>query len=222
MHSRIILAYSNAETDPVAHGAVRRALPPGHEVKLTAGEAGYGELFRALWLEGQPFIIVEHDVVPAPGMLAQLDGCSCAWCGHGYGPTDTAYDASMCLGLVAFRPLGDVPFEAMEPGEEARDEDGLPTAVPHYTNVAAVVRRSLVARGWEFHMHTPPVTHLEKVPHQAPPPRHVTHPRSHRAARLAAEEAEMQPGPGTVTTPEHVVLKPDAETAKRQRKARKA
>jgi hypothetical protein len=150
---RIILAYANDDSDPVALHAVRRALPVPRELRPCVGPDGYGKLFRELWLEGKPFILVENDVLPGPGMLNMLDGCTKPFCAHGYGPADHLPETGALFGLASFRPSGDVPFE------KAKKEQ-LVNGVPHFEALADVVYASLAARGVQVHQHFPAVLHL--------------------------------------------------------------
>jgi hypothetical protein len=44
----------------------------------------YFELLAGLWAEGKGFVIVEQDIVPWPGAIAEMEACPEPWCGRPY------------------------------------------------------------------------------------------------------------------------------------------
>jgi hypothetical protein len=46
----------------------------------TSGSDAYWRLLARLWSEGEAFIVLEQDKVPAPGLLAELWECERPWC----------------------------------------------------------------------------------------------------------------------------------------------
>lgn len=73
------------------------------------GDFSYDLLFRQLWAEGQPFIIVEHDILPWPGALQELWTCPKPWCGF---PYHVMGEMRSYLGCTKFNPasLGVCPL----------------------------------------------------------------------------------------------------------------
>lgn len=73
-----------------------------HEVRQMADDLDYGRLLRELWEAGEEFCIVEHDIRPAPGQVAELEGCELGvLCGYDYpGPEGDALGHA--LGLTRF------------------------------------------------------------------------------------------------------------------------
>lgn len=67
------------ELDSVAHRALE-AEGIAHEEYVCEGDVGYSELVVDLWADGQGFILVEHDVAPWGGALAELWDCPADWC----------------------------------------------------------------------------------------------------------------------------------------------
>ncbi len=63
--------------------ATRIALQP-YTVQWHEIETDYAQYWRDQWTYGQPFINVEHDVVPWPGALEGLWSCIGAWCAYAY------------------------------------------------------------------------------------------------------------------------------------------
>lgn len=45
---------------------------------------GYVALLIELWRQGETFVLVEHDVIPWPGAIAQLLHCDREWCAFPY------------------------------------------------------------------------------------------------------------------------------------------
>ncbi len=104
----------------------------------------YDFLFRSLWAEGEPFILVEHDIVPWPGALAELWNCPEPWCGF---PYFIFGELRSQLGCTKFDPanLGECPLTG-DPIE--------------WQVIDKAIEKRLVMRGQNGHMHSPAVTHL--------------------------------------------------------------
>jgi hypothetical protein len=51
-----------------------------YETLPAEGELGYSQLVTELWRRGKGFVIVEHDVAPWCGAVAQLWACPRDWC----------------------------------------------------------------------------------------------------------------------------------------------
>lgn len=147
----IVVPFANAD-DPTWH-ATRLNLEmegfrPRYERMNAALDADYAydRLFRSLWAKGEPFIIVEHDILPWPGALAQLWECECAWGAFNY---YIFGELRSQLGCVKFDPsrLGACPL-----GDEL---------VPWQRLDWAVIT-GLVEAGQSGHLHGPPVSHLNR------------------------------------------------------------
>ena len=104
----------------------------------------YDRLFRELWAKQQPFILVEHDIVPWPGALAQLWKCPEPWCGFHYYVNG---ELRSYLGCTKFDPasLGECP---------------LPKDVVEWQTMDQTIEKELAKRSIPGHIHRPPVTHL--------------------------------------------------------------
>jgi hypothetical protein len=46
----------------------------------TSAPEGYWETLAAWWKAQQSFIVLEHDKIPAPGLLAEIWNCDQPWC----------------------------------------------------------------------------------------------------------------------------------------------
>lgn len=110
-----------------------------------AADYEYARLFRQLWDEGDPFVIVEHDVIPWPGAIRNLWECDEPWCAYPYYVRGGLH---AILGCVKFVPeaLGPCPL----PEGEAI----------HWTNVDEIAIPELSRRGFPGHQHHPAVSHL--------------------------------------------------------------
>jgi len=157
VNPNIILPYAEssgttAVLDAVKVNLAMQAIIP-RIVKLE-GIYSYDILFRELWTIGAPFILVEHDIIPWPGALAQLWTCPEAWCGFTY----SIYgEFRSYLGCTKFEParLGDCPLP-----------EGTLIA---FEGMDRIIEKTLLLRAredwkspakYKHHLHTPPVAHL--------------------------------------------------------------
>jgi len=104
----------------------------------------YDRLIRNLWRQGDPFVLVEHDILPWPGAILQLWECEHPWCGFEY---MVKGELRSYLGCVKFDPsrLGPCP---------------LPTEPLVWTSLDLEIIRTLSERGHPGHLHRPAVAHL--------------------------------------------------------------
>lgn len=112
--------------------------------ELQGKDSGYPDLFKELWSAGEPFILVEHDILPYPGALNRLQDCEHPFCGVGYQVRDRI---ESWLGCTKFEParLGNCPLPA--------DWTLWQFDVP--------VQFELGDRGFGKHVHMPPAVHLQ-------------------------------------------------------------
>jgi len=104
----------------------------------------YDQLFRSLWKDNKPFILVEHDIVPWPGALRELWKCQEPWCGF---PYYIYGELRSYLGCTKFSPavLGECP---------------LPDDLEDWHTMDKTIEKRLMTRGQPGHLHSPAVTHL--------------------------------------------------------------
>jgi hypothetical protein len=67
----------------------------------------YWNLFVTLWREGEPFVLVEHDIVVRPSTIQQLEDCPRPWCGFVY--HEAPGEPVAGLGCTKFTPGFDLP-----------------------------------------------------------------------------------------------------------------
>ena len=113
----------------------------------------YGRLFTELWQAGEGFTLVEHDIVPWPGAIAELEACEQECCAFEY-PNGTIHAeprSGWCasLGCIKFATslLKRVPYD---PEWQNRGWDELDGAVFGTLQGQATV-----------HVHSPPVAHAK-------------------------------------------------------------
>lgn len=160
---RVFVPYSGvaptAWTEAWAYWYCRHAEP----VHVGGSRSTYARAFAQWWEAGEPFAIVEHDVVPWPGAIEVLEACPELWCAFSYYQDDRELPRPY-LGCVRFRPQGPPPFEVVPDDVHAGyvRENGL----PHWQALDLIVAASLHGRGWQCHQHFPAVAHV-KQPHMA-------------------------------------------------------
>ena len=146
----LIVPFANDASDPVAHEAMRRSLEmqglaPRYE--RLDGDYAYDRLFRRLWAEGEPFVLVEHDILPWPGAVQRLWTCDRPWCAFEYFMLG---ELRVALGCTKFDPsrLGPCP---------------LPDTVWHWRKMDWQIIDALTDRSQCAHLHEPAVTHLNRA-----------------------------------------------------------
>jgi len=120
----------------------------------------YARLFTEQWQSGRGFILVEHDIVPWPGALKQLDACQQECCAFEY-PNNPIIEEPrsgwcMSLGCIKFASslLQRVPHDITWQNRGWDELDGSVFATlqgkvdihVHYPPVAHVKARSLISR----------------------------------------------------------------------------
>ena len=97
---KIIVPYT------IVHAALREVLD-SLAIKVQfeyvgRNEGAYHALLSRLWLEGETFMIIEHDVLPVPGIVEEMWNCNNSWCGAQY----------IIGGGFMAHPLGFTKFDA--------------------------------------------------------------------------------------------------------------
>jgi hypothetical protein len=81
-----------------------------HQITLVPvyySEYDYWDLFLSLWDEGEPFVLVEHDIVVRPSTIQRLEDCPEPWCGFVY--HEAPGEPVAGLGCTKFTPTFDLP-----------------------------------------------------------------------------------------------------------------
>lgn len=147
----IIVPFANDKSDPGVLAATRlnltmQGLKPRYERLNDTLDSlySYDRLFRKLWADGEPFIIVEHDILPWPGALQQMWLCDKPWCGFEY----------ICFGELRVQ-LGCVKFDPSRLGPVP-----LPEELTVWQLLDWKIITTLASRGETGHLHEPAVSHL--------------------------------------------------------------
>lgn len=106
----------------------------------------YVELLADLWDDGEPFVIVEHDILPWPGAIAELEDDG-VWCGFAYALSG-GLDTFLGCTKIDPRAIG-FPRELDREGATYQTCD---------IAIAAAFQRA----GYFLHHHGPPVIHLHE------------------------------------------------------------
>jgi hypothetical protein len=128
--------------DCPAHWALRQEAVE-HEVLINEGRFGYGVNFADVWDLGQPFVSLEHDIVPWPGAVQHLLECPHPRCSHRF-PAAPPGNLPLGFGIGKYHPREPAPANWRT--TEWRMLDG---------QVVPVLNTRLGA----VHIHEPPVAH---------------------------------------------------------------
>ena len=115
-----------------------------HDEIVCATPTTYGSLLTELWDAGEPFVLVEWDIVPWPGALDALEVCEQPWCGYPY-PIVGEGSVIASLGCTKITPVGSAP-------------DAL--ASTQWPIVDCAIGLRLADLHGEMHLHEPLVAHL--------------------------------------------------------------
>ena len=127
------------------------AVPGAHYVDVSGDHQAYWRLLRDLWDGGETVVIVEHDIVPAPGMVLGLFDCPSQWCAHEYRMDDIIATA---FGLVKFG--SDMLLGTSNLISGILDQHRV------WSGLDSMVIAELHRRGYSEHVHQPPVRHLHE------------------------------------------------------------
>lgn len=131
---------------PEAVAAFVKSTHPGILRFVNNDALDYWRLWKRLWTEGEPFILVEHDIVVTPKVIDDLASCGSPWCAFPY--HEEVGEPVTGLGCTKFVP---------DPGVSL-DLGGMPD--PIWQNVDTTVAGILQAAGWTVHEHGPWLRHL--------------------------------------------------------------
>lgn len=129
---------------------------PAHYALLTEGEVhgehilgsrtAYGDLWADTWDEGEPFVMIEWDIILAPGQLRELCECREPWCSFRY-PIPGPGEPILGMGIAKVKPQGPAPDEWRSTVWERLDGQVVPLLRELYHHP---------------HEHTPAVAHARR------------------------------------------------------------
>jgi hypothetical protein len=107
----------------------------------------YARMFTEQWQSRRGFILVEHDIVPWPGALQQLDACEEELCTFEYPVGAGGWGRSLGCTKFAESLVERVPYDVTWQNRAWDELDG---------GVFATLQGEAV-----MHVHTPPVAHAK-------------------------------------------------------------
>lgn len=132
---------------------------PWQAADVSGAPTSYTRLLECLWAAGEPFAVVEHDIVPHPGALAELEACDRPWCAFGY-PYLGGTHAGLGCARFSAALLAAVPNAVERTWAESTNVH----PPGFWCQLDDRLSRSLRRAGYASHVHGPPVTHLSPMP----------------------------------------------------------
>jgi len=133
-------------------------------VDVGGSPTAYHELLLRVWFEGQGFTIVEQDIVPRPGCIAELEACPEPWCGFSYGISGGFIVA---LGLTRFSDALVRDHPTVMEALDSLPWDGTPRR--YWGRLDTRIAQQLMDHErLKVHRHLPSVRHLnpsQQLPH---------------------------------------------------------
>lgn len=145
------IVVATPEVDCAAFRALRQEGVGELRESVLEKSVSYGVLFAGLWDAGEPFVLVEWDIVPWPGAIDRLAACEAGWCSHRYPlhlRPDGSANVALSFGIGKFRPLGPAPEEWQTTEWGALDGQVVPILHQRVGRVC---------------VHEPPVAHARRV-----------------------------------------------------------
>ena len=137
---------------------------------MSSNDEAYWHLLSGLWAQGEPFVLLEHDIEVRAGTVGSFDRCKQPYClfpyhGIGYGPEGSCRCPETKGGRVElggcpslwYGALGCVRFRPAEIPEGADVFNRIP--VGSWRGIDARVLTVLRDKGIFPHIHYPPVLH---------------------------------------------------------------
>lgn len=128
-------------------------------VNVGGSDTAYTELLAARWQAGETFAVVEQDIVPWRGALAELEDCARPWCSFTYPLRD-----GMHAGLGCARFRGEFLRVFPSAVEDTLAESTEVHPAGFWCSLDDRLARSLTRLGAKKHVHQTPVGHLFPQP----------------------------------------------------------
>lgn len=116
----------------------------------------YARALMNWWEARMDLVVVEHDVVPAPGMIEGLLACDQPWCGHPYHVGEGRYTYGLGLCKISVDVINHRPGLAIL---AMRDHRGKVGAMP-WPAVNEALERQMTRYGYTMHHHDGAPVHL--------------------------------------------------------------
>jgi hypothetical protein len=150
---RIVIPYTE-KINPVVQRVLKSYGRNPEYIYTGDGDNAYWGLLSELWCQREPVIVIEHDVLPWPGALEELEACPCAWCSLTY----QLRGFSGQIGVGIFHCFGCVKFHT-------KLMDDIPDAWSqmqdtYWKHLDAQFSQIAMWHGVTPHPHRPPAIHL--------------------------------------------------------------
>ena len=162
MTMNVIVPYVNPMDAQATALAMERIYPT--YIKMEDDEH-YWRLLKELWTSGEPFIILEQDMIPWPGALKQLWDCEEEWCAFPYKLShDNGFTCALGCTKFGSQLTQRLPnaLDLLAEGHTTLfwARDGI---TKHWlgldSRLAMTIYKKADRNGWP-HRHEPPVIHL--------------------------------------------------------------
>lgn len=155
----VICPYGRDGVEPETRDALDASGYPWADADVSRSDTAYTELLAHGWRLGEAFIIVEQDIVPWPGALAELEACPEPFCAFEY-----AYLGGTHAGLGCCRFSAALLAAVPDAVEQTLAEENDVHPRGHWCNLDDRLTRVLARRGYGKHVHSPAVGHLSPWP----------------------------------------------------------
>lgn len=132
---------------------------PWQPADVSGSGTSYTRLLDRLWAAGEPFAVVEHDIVPHPSAPAELEACDWPWCAFAYRLGGIVHAGLGCVRFSA-ELLAAVPDAVARTWQESTDVH----PPGHWCALDDRLSRVLREAGFAQHVHALQVTHLNPLP----------------------------------------------------------
>lgn len=150
---RVLCGWTDLQ--PETRAALDSSGYPVEYVDCRGDQSRYHGALEAAWRVGGDLAVVEHDIVPWPGALAELEACWRSWCAF---PYELSVGYGSWLGCARFSAsLLDAVPDAPAAVDRLRD-DGTPRR--YWARLDTRLAQVLEANGHRQHQHWPAVGHL--------------------------------------------------------------
>ena len=145
---KITVAHTKDGLDPATKAAVE-ATGLGVLYREMVEDEDYYITIATLWAQGQTFVTVEQDIVPAPGMIEEMLNCPEPWCAYGYEYPPFGHYAGMGLAKFSAELLAKLPDAMVETGKWADDKH----PPMFWCRVDGWLKQYLTDQGQKQHIH---------------------------------------------------------------------
>lgn len=149
LNTRVLMPYTRL--NPHIVGTIRGRYGIALELVEMTDDEHYWRLLSELWHVGEDVIIVEHDCLPWPGALEELEACPAHWCSYTYA-INGGYGIHHAFGTTKLS--GALMRKVPDVWRAADDRRW-------HTLDAQLCRAALLA-GETPHPHRPPIIHLKE------------------------------------------------------------